>query len=380
MSRQSLQHTLARYWQNIQTTLFPFLEQAGLPLTPQFQRLVAILDLLRIEELTPKRLFRVGAKPKDRILLARAFLAKHFLNQPDTKAFHARLRTDDTLRRICGWPSPTAIPCYETFTRAFAVFADLGLADLVHDARVKEWFGDTLIWHQALDATDIPARERANPNPEPQYGYTASGKRRKHPLTGRPKGRPKKDEEVEKPQTRIERQLAQTPEIALLDIPMHCDTGCKPDPEGHLHHWKGYKFHVITNEDRVPLCAITTAASVHDSQAAIPLMKLTARRVTALYDLQDSGYDAAAIRTCSQQLRHVPIIKESAAPNAPAPEMEPDRARHYMGRTVAEHFNARLKDEAGGRMIRVRGIRKVHMHLMFGLLVIFADALLNMAT
>ena len=58
--------------------------------------------------------------------------------------------------------------------------------------------------------------------------------------------------------------------------------------------------------------------------------------------------------------------------------MEPDRARIYKGRTVAERFNARLKDEVGGKNLRVQGVRKVHAHLMFGLLVIFADALLRL--
>lgn len=376
----SLIPTIAAYWQRVQTTLFPYLERAGLALTPQFRELVAVLDLVRIEELVPRRLYPVGALPKDRAALARAFLAKHFLNQPDTKAFRARLLTDDTLRRICGWGSPDAVPSASTFSRAFAVFADLGLADQVHEQRVKDWLGDTLIWHQALDATDITARETPHPNPEPQYGRTASGKRRKHPLTGRAKGRPKSEEVVEPPSTRIERQLTQVPEIALLELPMACDTGCKPDTHQHLHHWVGYKFHVVTNEAGIPLCALTTAASVHDSQVAIPLLQLTARRVTAFYDLLDAGYDAAAIRACSQALGHVPIIRESATPNTPAPAMEPDRARHYKGRTVAERFNARLKDEAGGKQVRVRGVRKVHAHLMFGLLVIFADALLNLVT
>lgn len=376
---RKLVRSIAAYWQRVQSTLFPYLDLAGLPLTPQLQELVAILDLLRIEECVPCRLPQVGAPAKDRAPLARAFVAKQFLNQPNTKAFRARLFTDVALRRICGWSLAERIPSESTFSRAFARFADLGLADLVHEQRVKEWLGDTLIWHQALDATDIAAREAAQPNPEPQYGRTASGKRRKHPLTGRSTGRPKKGMTREKPLTRIERQLDQVPEIALLELPMACDTGCKPDTHGHLHYWVGYKFPVVTCEHGIPLGALTTAASVHDSQVAIPLLQLTARRVTALYDLMDAGYDAAAIRTCSQALGHVPIIREGAKPNVPAPEFEPDRARMYKGRTVAERFNARLKDDVGGTQVRVRGVRKVHAHLMFGLLVIFADAVLKLA-
>lgn len=376
---QSLLSTLSNYWHHVQTSLFTFLETAGVTLTPQYRELVAILDLLRVEDLLPAhRTHLVGAPPKDRAALARAFLAKHFLNQPDTKAFRARLFTDESLRRICGWHTSEAIPSEATFSRAFARFADVNLADLLHEQRVKDWLGETPVWHQALDATDIAAREKAHPNPEPQYGRTASGKRRKHPVSGGKVGRPKKGEVVEQPLTRIEQQLTQVPEIAFLELPMACDTGCKPDTHQHLHYWVGYKFHVVTNEDGIPLCAVTTAASVNDSQVAIPLLQLTARRVTALYDLLDRGYDAAAIRTCSTTLGHVPIIPEVARPKAPAPELAPDRAQRYKGRTVAERFNARLKDEVGGKQVRVRGVRKVHAHLMFGLLVIFADALLHL--
>jgi hypothetical protein len=35
---------------------------------------------------------------------------------------------------------------------------------------------------------------------------------------------------------------------------------------------------------------------VHDSQAAIPLATLTAERLTNLYDLMDSAYDAPEIK------------------------------------------------------------------------------------
>jgi IS5 family transposase len=370
---------LAKYWQHVQSSLFPYLDTMGLDLTPELRQLVAILDLLRIEELLPVRqAHQVGAPPKDQAPMVRAMVAKHYLQIVTTSALRSRLLTDASLRRICGWSMAGAVPSASTFSRVFARWADLEVADLVHSQRVTELFAETLVWHQALDATDITAREQAHPNPEPQYGRTASGKRRKHPLSGRPKGRPKHGAPVEPPLTRIERQLTQVPEIALLDIPMACDTGCKPDTHGHLHSWTGYKFHVITNEDGIPLGALTTAASVNDSQVAIPLLQLTARRVTALYDLLDKGYDATAIRTCSTALGHVPIIPEVARPNEPEPQLEPDRAQQYKGRTVAERFKARLKDEMGGRGVRVRGVRKVHATLMFGLLVIFADALLKL--
>jgi hypothetical protein len=53
---------------------------------------------------------------------------------------------------------------------------------------------------------------------------------------------------------------------------------------------------------------VLTAASVHDSQLAIPLATMTAARVTNLYDLMDSAYDDTAIKQHSRDLGHVPII------------------------------------------------------------------------
>ncbi len=45
----------------------------------------------------------------------------------------------------------------------------------------------------------------------------------------------------------------------------------------------------------------------------------------------------------------------------------------YNERSNVERVNGRLKDEFGGRMVRVRGDAKVMTHLMFGNLVLTAD-------
>jgi hypothetical protein len=60
----------------------------------------------------------------------------------------------------------------------------------------------------------------------------------------------------------------------------------------------------------IPISAILTAASLHDSQVAIPLATMTAQRVTNLYDLMDNAYDAPEIKANSRALGHVPIIRK----------------------------------------------------------------------
>jgi hypothetical protein len=59
--------------------------------------------------------------------------------------------------------------------------------------------------------------------------------------------------------------------------------------------WNGYKLHLDTNDTGLPISALVTSASLHDSQAPIPLIKMTSGKVTYLYDLMDAAYDAKRI-------------------------------------------------------------------------------------
>ena len=56
----------------------------------------------------------------------------------------------------------------------------------------------------------------------------------------------------------------------------------------------------------------------------------------------------------------------------------PERIR-FRERSTVERVNSRIKDEFGGRAVRVRGHAKVFCHLMFGVLTLAADQLARMA-
>ena len=71
-----LRVAFAPYWQSIQHALFPQLERVLGPLTEKQQQLVQTLEVIRIEQMIPRR-FRVpGRPPKDRAAMARALVAK----------------------------------------------------------------------------------------------------------------------------------------------------------------------------------------------------------------------------------------------------------------------------------------------------------------
>ena len=58
--------------------------------------------------------------------------------------------------------------------------------------------------------------------------------------------------------------------------------------------------------------------------------------------------------------------------------MSPHEARRYNERGALERLNNRLNDQSGGRNVMVRGSAKVMLHLMFGLVSLFADQLIKL--
>jgi hypothetical protein len=121
-----------------------------------------------------------------------------------------------------------------------------------------------------------------------------------------------------------------------------CDRGTKKNAKGYKESWNGFKLHLDVNDFGVPISALLTSASVHDSQAAIPLMKLTSSKVTYCYDLMDAAYDAAQIREQSRELGHVPIIDKHPRGKDVVP-MAPHEAVRYNERPLQNDATAGSK-------------------------------------
>jgi hypothetical protein len=94
-----------------------------------------------------------------------------------------------------------------------------------------------------------------------------------------------------------------------------------------------------------------------------------------VYDLL--RYDAARINEISRQFNHVPIIDKNARGKEIIP-MAPHEAERYKRRSAAERANSRLKEDFGADNAMVRGATKVTMHLMFGVITLFADQLIRL--
>lgn len=378
----SLKETLTGYWLHVQHELLPWLDDAVGPLGAHHRQLVSVLGLARIEAFVPSIDGLPGRPLSERAALARAFVAKAVFNFPTTRLLIDMLAADKTLRRLCGWQRAAEVPSEATFSRAFAAFAETALPSRLHEALIKESHADRLVGHISRDSTAIEAREKPVAKPE----QPAPVKHRR--------GRPRKGEVRSPPPVRrIERQAGMSLAEMLADLPRHCDVGAKRNAKGHQESWIGYKLHIDTADGEIPISCVLTAASVHDSQVAIPLATITKDRVVNLYDLMDSAYDVAEIKRHSRDLGHVPIIDTNprATPGLKREMAEEAKRLHctghrlaeqvrYGARSTAERVNSGLKDNHGGRTVRVRGAAKVMCHLMFGVLGFTALQLIRLVT
>ena len=375
---------LNQFHRIMQGVLFPALQEQLGPLSDKHRQLVWVLNLIQIEAMVGSWSGGVGRPAKDRRAMARSFVAKAVCNMSTTRQLLDRLSVDVSLRRICGWESQREIPHESQFSRAFADFAASELPQRLHAALIAETQQERLIGHISRDSTEIEAREKPLRKPVAEVAIKPVGKR----------GRPKSGEPSLPPEpTRLERQAGMTLEQMLDDLPRAANVGSKNNSKGYKETWVGYKLHLDVADGQIPISCILTSASLHDSQAAIPLARLTAQRVTHLYDLMDSAYDAQSIHEQVRGLGQIPIIdahpRRDAAQKA---ELQAEAKRRkllnfnyaedvrYRERTTVERVNARLKDEFGGRTIRVRGNAKVMCHLMFGILALAADQILRLIT
>jgi len=354
-----MRENISQHWSRLQGTLFPFLKEELGPLTENHQKLATAIDFARADKVLCSYGKCVGRPPEDRLAIAHAFLAKAIYNLPTTRALIDRLKCDVVMRRMCGWERRNSVPSESTFSRVFEEFATSGIALKLQQSFIQNYHSTRLIGHISRDSTPIEAREKPKINPKEEK-----------PKEVKKKGRPKKGETREPiPESRIERQCHMTLGEMIKDLPKSCDVGVKKNSKGYKQSWIGYKLHMDTADGDIPISFLLTSASLHDSQVAIPLSTMTEQKVTALYELMDAAYDSEIIRSHVSSKGRVPLIDcNHRGAKDRSRRFAPHEAVRYKERSTAERLNSNLKDNFGGRFVRVRGHSKILSHLAFGLL------------
>ena len=362
IDRINMATDLRDIWRHLQRQLFPMLLEEVGELGEKDRLFVRVVSLLPLERWLERYDWcGIGCPPHSRTRMLHAFIAKEIYRLANREALVDALKARPTLRRLCGWETCDEIPSLSTFCRAFQQFSNDELLQQIHAALIQKHCQPKLVGHVSRDATAICAPERP----------AAALRPLAEPSVRRKRGRPKKGEApVIRPPTRLELQPHRSLAENLADLPKVCDSGCKMGSKGQPEYWRGYKLHLDVVDGDIPVSAILTSASTHDSQVAVPLMQMTGQRVTWLYDLMDAAYDAQAIRDYSSSLGHVAIIEPKQRGNWVP--LDQAQRRRFGQRSSSERVNGRLKDCFGGRTVRVRGAAKVMCHLMFGVLIVAA--------
>ncbi len=322
------------------------------------------ISLLRvIEEARPRiatEAAKTGRPAYKNEPIMRAFLARNFFRIPTVTDLRNRLLNDPNLRKICDF---NVVPSPATFSRRLKDFSEGPMMVQTLSAMVRHHHEGRIIGHISRDSTAIAARE----TPVNRKRDVASVRPR------RKRGRPRKGEvRPAKAPTQIEAQLTRSARASLSKLPKECAWGCKKNSQGNVSTWKGYKLHLDVSDIGFPITVIVTGANVHDSQAAIPMEKLTGRKVRHLYSLMDAAYDADAISVYIREQGRVPLIDPNKRRGPEREPLSPAQKQRFKIRTTVERANSHLKDWLIPTQIFVRGFGKVSFLLMCGVLCLAA--------
>ena len=129
---------------NIQSRLFPMVEEEMGELTEKLQEFLRIIELVK-----PSRFIigilswnGSGRPPKSRENLLRAVFLKYVYNFPTTKVLVDNFKGNPTWRQLCGWEYPSEVPSRATFSRTFKGFFEFNLREKIHGVVVKENYAD----------------------------------------------------------------------------------------------------------------------------------------------------------------------------------------------------------------------------------------------
>lgn len=328
---------IQNYWSCVQKSLFPDEELYESQYSPKHKKLAVILDFIDVPEFTDRLGSFRGRPKRDRAALFSAFIAKALWNLPTTEALMDRLHLDKVLRRLCLFEVDKKLPCKATFSNAFNEFSKLGLTQVIHAELIRQQFHGKIVATISRDATDILVRSKRVKKKKLKW-------RRK-------KGRSKK----------TYKQIHAPLQSAVAEIAKENDFGRKGQ-----YVWWGHKLHLDVADGDIPVTALLSSASLHDSQVAIPLERLSNLRLKSKMTLMDSAYDSENIRSFIKNQGKEALINP-AKRHPQVYYLSEEERKIYEQRSSVERVFGHLKDNFGGRFVRVKGPQKVFTHLMMGI-------------
>lgn len=272
----------------------------------KLKKVVATLDLSKIDEFQQSRRRRVGRKGNPISCYIRAWMIKHTLGIPSEAQLVMRLNSSSELRKICGFAK---VPCRSSFCRARKRFSLLGIgtlfAFLVLKAKAAGLATGRLV---VVDSTDFTAF-----------------------CNGRKKLKFRSDKDARWG---------------------HSTT------KGRVF---GYKAHIFCDaESELPLAVAVLPANIHDTEGFFhvygKLLQLFTYEVEKV--IADCGYDAVEIYQSLLAGMKAVIARNGRGHY----DSEKPKDADYKKRTAVERVNSRCKEELGLDNLKMRGLWAATFH------------------
>lgn len=255
---------------------------------------------------------------------------KLYFQEKTMTAARDRLLSSSNLRTITG---VAEVPSLSVISKKTDTLIDLVDFSSILASICSSFYKDRLVCHLSIDSTIAEAREKPVKAEKP--GKRKRGRKRK--------GSDEPTIAEEKEQLHDLMENGGVDEF-LSTLEHRCSVTGKKNSKGNMEWSIGYKAHLAVDDNGIIVAHHVTGASVHDSQVAIPLMRMADRRCDYLYALMDGGYTSERIETFAHSIAKVPIIDRHADRNGNKKEMEPCKAERYKARTTVERTNSELKE------------------------------------
>lgn len=255
---------------------------------------------------------------------------KLYFQEKTMTAARDRLLSSSNLRTITGMAE---VPSLSVISKKTDTLIDLVDFSSILASICSSFYKDRLVCHLSIDSTIAEAREKPVKAGKP--GKRKRGRKRKG------SDEPTIAEEKDRLYDLMENGCV---DEFLSSLEHRCSVTGKKNSKGNMEWFIGYKAHIAVDDSGIIVAHHVTGASVHDSQVAIPLMRMADRRCDYLYALMDGGYTSQRIEAFASSIGKVPIIDRHADRNGNKKEMEPCKAERYKARTTVERTNSELKE------------------------------------
>lgn len=285
-----------------QISLFDIQELLNLESSRRFDAIFSTFDVQPIFHLFTKKTLRGAPRELNYGAMIQSLIIRIVERIPTIKDLVKRLRNDPLFRFDCGFLVSDPVPSEASYSRIIDVISQSTILDDMQDTLIQQVFLEGFLCdeHLAIDATHFESRDASKPSEKKETPTKKRGRKTKEEHAAWLAEQAEVEANRTTYEKKIEHQLDIPLETLWADAPIAPQWGIKKNSDGKNTFWYGFKGHLaVSSKSQYIVSRLMTSGSLHDSKAAIPLLKkvkhlIPSHFTTALFD---AGYDYEPIYT-----------------------------------------------------------------------------------